>query len=210
MKIICYVLTASFVLAASPFGQAQLPMPAVQADALLRNQALTPAFAADPERQPVMRAVRLLAQNGDLRARLALLKIADPEIVQTCLTEMRSQHWSQSADAASQLGASGQPRLIVLLSEDLLVEESAAPSTFVSGNEHVRIRPRSVLAAKAIRDIILNAPEFSEPLKSWARQLDTGTDRNFERGREAIKSWWKQNERLLRDDKYQGVQAPQS
>lgn len=150
----------------------------------------------------------MLAKNGDLRARIALLKLADPETVQTCLQRMRSEHWSESSDAASELGASGQPELIVTLSEDLQVQEAAVPRSLVSGEEHFKIRPRSVLAAKAIRDIIVNAAEFHESVKGWARQLDSGTDRNFESGRDAIRGWWKENESLLRAGKYQAVRPP--
>ncbi|MEY2584387.1 MAG: hypothetical protein QOD80_413 [Verrucomicrobiota bacterium] len=208
MRIKPYLFLVCLVLGLRTPGEAELPPAAVQADALLRNQALTPAFAAKPEHESVVRAVRMLAKNGDSRARLALLKIADPETVETSLKQMRSHHWAQSGEAAVELGASGQPVLILALSEDLLKQESAAPANFVSGDEHFKVRPRSVLAAKAIRDIIVNAPEFNEALKAWARQLDSGADRNFELGREGIRAWWKQNQGLLRDGKYRAAHPP--
>lgn len=185
------------------------PSPVYQAaDLALKSNAVTSEFARDPANATLVEQIRRQAKAGNVKSKAALLRISDPEITALCLARLRSNHWSDSIEAAEDLGTSGQLSLIPVLASDLNTDQSTEPAVLHSGEENFRIKPVSVLATIVIRLLIVNSPEFRPEVRAWATQLGGVNDLNRENARASLRSWWKQNESLLRAKQYSQAQVP--
>ncbi len=175
------------------------------ADSVIRSNGLTPQYARDPAHAAIIERIRAMAKNGHRKSRTALLRIGDQEMTAACLNELRSKHWSDSPNAARELGSSGNLRLIELLGPDLNAAEEVKPITLVSGEEKFKITPRSVLAMNVIRSLIANSSRFKPEVKAWAIQMERESDVDTRSAREKMRLWWYQNQPLLAAGEYEKV-----
>jgi hypothetical protein len=197
-----------FGLVAAGFAQSPPPDIYRAADTVLRNNRLNAEFAADPANAAVLGQIRRQAEKGDLKARVALLRIGDADTVAYCLDRLRARHWFDSRQAADFLGASGRLELIWLLGADLNIDEPTIPEVRITGEEHFKIPRTSVLAANVIQSLIRNSDSFPREVKRWAIALEELTDESRDKKRETVRVWWKQNERSLQLAQYGNTAPP--
>lgn len=202
-----FLLTAVFlgqVVTALP----QAPGPNIyhEADMALRQNLVNAEFASNPANAAVIAQIKRLAGKGDLKARLALLRIGDPDTLAFCIDRLRARHWFDSQQAADLLGMSGRLELIGMLRSDLDVDEPATPEVMQAGEEHFKIPRVSVLAAEVIQSLIRKNDAFPSATRRWADQLDSLSHSDLDRKRESIRAWCKQNEGSLRTNQYNRVQ----
>lgn len=215
MKIAATILVAFGVLvvAHATDAEAQQRPSATDVDATLESwRSAKPDLLRDPSNSELLRAVRVRAQfHGDQRARVMLLNAGDPEALLRIKEQLlREDQPFDRAHAAQTLGLCSEPRLILGLIDYVNRDEAVESRRLSAGEEVMRIKPLSVIASEAIREIIVNAESFNEATRTWARRLSSGSTRADERAkiRAAIRSWWEQNQALLRAARYSEVQPP--
>lgn len=179
------------------------------ADSIVQENLLTPSFFGDPANQAVIDQIRRTARNGHIPSRIALLRVGDSEMINLCLADLRSEHWSKTGRAADDIASSGRLKFIAMLAPDLNKDEDARPKVLRTGGENIRIRPVSVQAARAIQTLVRDSAQFSPEVRAWAAQLDKpAIDPYSEMKRESVRTWWRENQHLLEAEKYGEVQPP--
>lgn len=180
-----------------------------RADSVVKSNALTPKFAATSSNRDIMERIRKNAKAGNVKSSIALLRVADPEIVAFYLAKVRARHWADSVDATKCIGLSGQPSIIALLAPDLLTDEPAQAEMMVSGDEHFRIPRVSILATEAIQMLIGTSPEFPAEVKNWSKGLQSLKDHDRELARASLRGWWIQNQTSLLSGQYANTRPPE-
>lgn len=97
-----------------------------------------------------------------------------------------------------------QPQFISFLASDLLIDE---PSRVRRVHGDIVLEPRSVDAAKIMRQIIVRSSGFPASVRAWADQLDY---RNREHIRYAMRKWWAKNSAYVADGQYSKTESIES
>ena len=205
-KIFCIAIT---VCLSVPAAQASETL-ATRVEQTLKNwRSVTSEMLKEPGNADLLLALKAQAANPRaVEARVLLLNLGDPTTVQACLADLRREGSNDQAFALRALSLCSQPQLILALVDDLHRNESAKVKRAAAGEEISRIIPVSVLAARAIKHIILNSPQFRSDVKTWADQMQIGAGNSteVENDRLRMRKWVKRNEALLRGSKYHLVE----
>jgi hypothetical protein len=163
------------------------------------------------ERIAVVEYLRVVRQGsrGEYRgtlAAIALLKLGDVETTKEILSAHRGSDYSAKRESETVLRMSLKPSLIAELAQDLNKEEDTKP--IVHGD--VVYSSLSIGAAEKIVEKLILCPEFSDPVRTWARQIRHDLLLNDVELRLAIREFWKLNETSFRNKDYAAVVVPGS
>jgi hypothetical protein len=174
-----------------------------QIDAVMRNwRSITPEYLHDPVNLALLTELRRKAHDSSYeRVRALLLKIDDLETTSLCLAEFQTNQRARGDDIA----LSGNPKLILALAPALFREESPETKKFPDGDEVRRVRPLSVRAAFAIRELILNSTAFSPAVVISAKNAFEIGKINSETLRARVRTWVTQNRPALATGNYSAV-----
>lgn len=174
-------------------------------DAITRAWNKVPAeVLRDPSNADVLDELRRKARLSSNQVhRALLLRIGDPETVQTCIKDL----YAEVRDTGAAFIDSGNVRLILSLCAPLFEEESARSERFMSNGEASYLRPVSVRAAWAIREMIRSGSAFSPEVVEWATNLRIGV-KDGEAGRQKIREWVTVNKNALETGNFAAAKVP--
>ncbi len=143
-------------------------------------------------------------------AEKVLLKLGDHEVEQKTLGMFHSENRRYAQRAYFAMLRACAPNLIAQLEPDLNIKEAASERVYpgdpkASGYTAEIGSPPSVMAAMAIKNIVINSGEFPESVMSWAKALPLNEP---ERLRADVRHFVAQNRALLNAEQYQMTKPP--
>lgn len=175
-------------------------------DAVIRNNRnISKQFLLAPENADVVARLRqrALGPSHDARSTLLLLRIDDPETVRYCIENLIREQ-----SIAGDFVLSRNPRLISALGGPLFKEESAKYGKLVSGHESFAVFPGSVIAARAIQELIKSSASFNPEVTDWASKVRFET-KDGEEGRQKIRDWVTLNKQVLEAEDFAAAKVPE-
>jgi hypothetical protein len=160
----------------------------------------------DPKNSKVVAELRKQAADSSRSdARIPLLALGDPEILDLCLREYRSEDTFNRGQAARQLSRSNNPAVIPLVAADLFRNES---TTTIFVPPEFRLKPVSVYAGAIICSVLAANESFSRDTRDWAASLSRQTNETRDLVREDLRRWWSENKKYFTDARYSEVRPP--
>lgn len=162
-------------------------VPQVQEDVRLKMIAELHELIRNPTGKP---------NYGRPRIDVLLVDLGDDVTIDRYIKNQFSPGDRGTADSV--LPASKQPIVIARLGPSLLRDEPI--------NEIVLV-PRTVAPAQLCLTLLQRCPEFDEPTKKWAAQLQS-TSKDRAALRAEVRTFWLENEASLKAKSYQAVRPP--
>lgn len=148
-----------------------------------------------------------LAVRGDDDARTLLVQAGHEETIRQCLADLHNERGIRRR-AARALQGSGRADIIARLGDDLNLNESTKPVSVPHGLEVEKTSAISMYVCDIISGILVASPPFPEPVKRWAENLKVSAKYDRDAIREQMRVWWKENQQLIREGRYEDVKPP--
>lgn len=148
------------------------------------------------------------AYVGDTSAEIVLMRLNDAETITRLIGQYRDTYGSLGSFwLAEHFEWAGQASLIPLLAEDFSLDDGDK-STIKSdgGGGGIRVIPRSVFSGITAMRVTIASKQFSGETRAWANQRLIQGYYPFDRFREDMRLWWKQNEAAFTAGNYLAVQ----
>lgn len=145
----------------------------------------------------------------DLAAKIILLRIGDPAMMEKAVTEYRATHGAPGGfNRAEDLEWSQQGALIPLLATDFFKEDGENRAMKKYGREGVFSTPLSAYSGFLSLKIIAASEQFSPETRTWAQVRRNIGVEPIAKFREEMRVWWKQNETAFKAGDYKAVKPP--
>lgn len=133
----------------------------------------------------------------------ALAKLGDPEELNSLLdvVKWRSIYDPEYQPAFEKLVTAGRPEVLVELAPLMFVDDAnTVDPKYGVGGDLSPPRAKSVSSTGSMIGIIRKSPAFSPETRAWAKNHPVD-----ERGRAAVRRWWKENEEYFKAGNYKAV-----
>lgn len=143
-------------------------------------------------------------------AEVVLLRLNDAPTITRLLDEYKTRYGSRKSFwQAEHLEWAGQAAVIPYLAEDYFLEDGERSNFLRDGDGGVRVIPRSVFSGITTLRIAVESRQLSEETRAWAKQKLLEGYYPFDKFREDMRLWWKQNEAAFKKGEYQSVKPLQ-
>ena len=144
-------------------------------------------------------------------AEVILTRLNDTETITRLIREYRDTYGSRhSFSVAEHFEWAGQASLIPLLAEDFSLNDGDVSSIKSDGRGNgIRVIPRSVFSGITAMRVTIASKQFSAETRAWANQRLIRGYYPFDKFREEMRLWWKQNEAAFKAGNYLAVKPMQ-